>query len=47
MGIDRALRWLGQLNLAPLITHTFPLPRVQEAIDLSLAGQAGKILLQP
>jgi 2-desacetyl-2-hydroxyethyl bacteriochlorophyllide A dehydrogenase len=46
-GIDRALRWLGQLNLAPLITHTIPLPRVQEAIDLSLAGQAGKILLQP
>jgi 2-desacetyl-2-hydroxyethyl bacteriochlorophyllide A dehydrogenase len=46
-GIDRALRLLGHLDLAPLITHTFPLSRVQEAVDLGLAGQAGKILLQP
>ncbi len=46
-GIDRALRWLGHLNLAPLVTHTFPLTRVQEAVDLALAGQAGKVLLQP
>lgn len=46
-GIDRALRWLGQLDLAPLLTHTFPLSQVQEAVDLSLAGRAGKVLLQP
>jgi (R,R)-butanediol dehydrogenase/meso-butanediol dehydrogenase/diacetyl reductase len=46
-GVDRALRWLGRRDLAPLITHTFSLPRVQEAVDLALAGQAGKILLRP
>lgn len=46
-GIDRALRWLSQLDLAPLITHTFPLPHVQEAVDLALSGRAGKVLLRP
>jgi 2-desacetyl-2-hydroxyethyl bacteriochlorophyllide A dehydrogenase len=44
---DRALRWLSKLDLAPLITHTFPLRDVQAAIDLALSGQAGKVLLQP
>lgn len=46
-GIDRALRWLSRLDLAPLITHTFPLAQAQAAVDLALAGQAGKVLLRP
>jgi threonine dehydrogenase-like Zn-dependent dehydrogenase len=44
---DRSLRWLGKLDLAPLITHTFPLSDVQSALDLALSGQAGKVLLEP
>jgi threonine 3-dehydrogenase len=46
-GIDRALRWLSKLDLAQLITHTFPLDQAQAAVDLALAGQAGKVLLRP
>jgi 2-desacetyl-2-hydroxyethyl bacteriochlorophyllide A dehydrogenase len=46
-GVDRALRWLSKLDLAPLITHTFPLAGFQQAVDLALAGQAGKVLLTP
>jgi 2-desacetyl-2-hydroxyethyl bacteriochlorophyllide A dehydrogenase len=46
-GVDRALRWLSALDLDPLITHTFPLPDYQHAVDLALAGQAGKVLLKP
>lgn len=46
-GADRALRWLGRLDFAPLITHTFPLAEVQAAIDLALTGNAGKVLLEP
>jgi threonine 3-dehydrogenase len=46
-GIDRALRWLSKLDLAPLITHTYPLADYQQAIDIALAGQAGKVLLRP
>jgi 2-desacetyl-2-hydroxyethyl bacteriochlorophyllide A dehydrogenase len=46
-GVDRAIRWLGRLDLAPLITHTFPLANYQPAVDLALAGQAGKVLLRP
>jgi 2-desacetyl-2-hydroxyethyl bacteriochlorophyllide A dehydrogenase len=44
---DRSLRWLGKLDLTPLITHTFPLSEVQTALDLALSGQAGKVLLEP
>jgi 2-desacetyl-2-hydroxyethyl bacteriochlorophyllide A dehydrogenase len=46
-GVDRALRWLARPDLAPLITHTFTLSQVQTAVDLALAGQAGKVLLRP
>jgi threonine 3-dehydrogenase len=46
-GVDRALRWLSALDLSPLITHTFPLADYQPAVDLALAGQAGKVLLSP
>lgn len=33
--------------LDQMITHTFPLHRVQEAFDLQLTGQCGKVILQP
>lgn len=46
-GIDRALRWLSVLDLDPIITHTFPLAEAGEAVELSLRGQAGKVLLEP
>jgi 2-desacetyl-2-hydroxyethyl bacteriochlorophyllide A dehydrogenase len=44
---ERALRWLTRLDLTPLLTHTLPLADVQTAIDIALAGQAGKVLLRP
>lgn len=45
--VERAIRWLASLDLDPIITHDFPLARVQDAIDLGLSGDAGKILLVP
>ncbi|MBV9864569.1 MAG: zinc-binding dehydrogenase [Abitibacteriaceae bacterium] len=33
--------------LDKLMTHTFPLSRVQEAFELQLTGQCGKVMLQP
>lgn len=45
--VERAIRWLATLDFSPLITHSFPLSRVQEAIDLGLTGDAGKIMLVP
>jgi threonine dehydrogenase-like Zn-dependent dehydrogenase len=46
-GVDRALRWLERLDLEPIITHTLPLARAQEAVDLALSGDSGKVVLQP
>jgi threonine 3-dehydrogenase len=45
--VDRAIRWLSRLDLEPLLTHKFPLAEVQAAVDLSLRGEAGKVLLYP
>ena len=45
--VDRALGWLTRLDLDPLITHEFPLAEAQAAIDLSVRGQTGKVLLYP
>jgi 2-desacetyl-2-hydroxyethyl bacteriochlorophyllide A dehydrogenase len=45
--VPRTINWLRTLNLEPILTHTFPLNQVQEAIDLGLSGEAGKILLVP
>ena len=45
--VDRAIRLLSQLDLEPLLTHEFPLAEVQAAVDLSLRGEAGKVLLYP
>src|SRR5262249_49970690 len=46
-GVDRALRWLGRLDLEPLITHTLPLARAQEAVELALHADSGKVMLAP
>jgi len=34
-------------SLDKAITHQFPMSRVQEAFELQLSGQCGKILLDP
>jgi len=46
---DTALRFIvgGQLNLKPLITHTFPFTRYAEAVELLRKKQAIKILFDP
>lgn len=46
-GVDRALRWLGRLDLEPLVTHTLPLAQAREAVELALHGDSGKVVLQP
>jgi D-arabinitol dehydrogenase (NADP+) len=46
-GVDRALRWLGKLDLEPVITHTLPLAEAPAAVELALSGEAGKVYLQP
>ena len=33
--------------LEQMITHTFPMSRVQEAFELQLTGECGKVILQP
>ena len=45
-GMDRALRWLGAMDVEPLLTHTFPLARAADAVELSLTGGCGKVLIQ-
>lgn len=34
----------GRIDLQPLITHRFPLQRYQEAFELMMSGQCGKII---
>jgi S-(hydroxymethyl)glutathione dehydrogenase/alcohol dehydrogenase len=36
---------MGKLNLDGLITHTLPLDRVNEALEILASGQSGKIIL--
>jgi len=37
----------GRLHLRPLLGPTFPLDRVNDAIEASLAGSAGRVIVQP
>jgi 2-desacetyl-2-hydroxyethyl bacteriochlorophyllide A dehydrogenase len=46
-GVDRALRWLGRLDLEPLITHELPLLEARQAVELALSGDSGKVVLRP
>ncbi len=45
--VERALRWLGTLDFEPVLTHSFPVLQANEAIQLGLTGDTGKILLMP
>ena len=45
--VERALRWLGTLDFEPVITHSYPVLKANEAIQLGLTGDTGKILLMP
>lgn len=37
----------GRLDIRPAITHTMPMERFDEAIDLLASGRAGKVVLAP
>lgn len=37
---------LSGLDVAPIITHRFPIDRYQEAFDLALRGECGKVILE-
>jgi threonine 3-dehydrogenase len=41
-----ALLVSGKVDLRPLITHRFPMERFQEAFEVGLSGNAGKIILE-
>ncbi|MBN1877548.1 MAG: L-threonine 3-dehydrogenase [Anaerolineae bacterium] len=43
----RALLTSNVVDLAPLITHQFPLSRWQEAIETMASGKSGKIVMYP
>jgi threonine 3-dehydrogenase len=34
------------LDIKPVITHRFPFARFQEAFDVMLSGQAGKVIME-
>jgi Zn-dependent alcohol dehydrogenase len=37
----------GRLRLAPLVGPAYPLERADEAVEASLAGVAGRVLVEP
>jgi threonine 3-dehydrogenase len=41
-----ALLVSGKVDLKPLISHRFPMERFQEAFEIGLSGNAGKIILE-
>jgi threonine 3-dehydrogenase len=43
----RGLLRSGAVNLAPLVTHRFPLDQFEAAFDLMASGQCGKVVLLP
>jgi 2-desacetyl-2-hydroxyethyl bacteriochlorophyllide A dehydrogenase len=43
--VERAIRWLQKLDFEPVVTHSFPVTAANEAIQLGMTGDAGKILL--
>jgi L-iditol 2-dehydrogenase len=44
---DRTVRWLSSLNVKPLLTHKFKLDDIVTAVQYSLEGRGGKILVEP
>jgi threonine dehydrogenase-like Zn-dependent dehydrogenase len=43
----RALAWLPRLDLDAIVSHVLPLSDVSRALELCLAGDAGKVLMAP
>lgn len=43
----RRLLETGAVDLAPLITHRFPLEQFQDAFDVMRSGESGKVILVP
>ena len=41
-----ALAVAGKLDLAPLVTHRFPLEQLLEAIELTRSGEAGRVVIE-
>ena len=37
----------GKVNLKPIFTHEFPLDKVKEAFDMSMSGEAVKVMIRP
>jgi len=35
----------GRLDLAALVTHRFPLERIEEAVAMAASGQAGRVVI--
>jgi threonine dehydrogenase-like Zn-dependent dehydrogenase len=46
-GFGAAVNWLGQLDLASLVSHRFELAEVAEAFDVARAGRGLKVLVVP
>jgi Zn-dependent alcohol dehydrogenase len=40
------LATVGKLDLAPLVTHRFPLEQIHAAIEASRSGTAGRVVLE-
>ncbi|MFP3896038.1 MAG: L-threonine 3-dehydrogenase [Anaerolineales bacterium] len=44
--VDELIR-AGKFDPTPVITHRFPLSEYEEALELTLSGKAGKVILKP
>jgi Zn-dependent alcohol dehydrogenase len=44
-GFDGAVGWLGQLDLAPLISHRFDLAEIERAFQTAREGRCLKVLV--
>lgn len=44
--VDELIR-SGKFDPTPVITHRFPLSQYEEALELTLSGEAGKVILKP
>jgi len=45
-GFDQAVNWLGQLDLAPIISHRFGLTDIAEAFDVARTGRGSKVVVR-
>jgi threonine 3-dehydrogenase len=45
IAMKRFLR-TGQLDPRPVVTHRFPMERIEEAIGVIKGGEAGKVILE-